>query len=581
MTISDSDFDFHIQLQNRFGKFPTGNIVRDAIRMLAPSRKFTKFVPIPSARIPILKCLHIRTGYNCDLNFTDALGVYNSPILGSLLQFDERIFDMAIVLKYWMKLHDLSGSYKLSNYALLWLLIFYLQTLRIPIIPPIEMFQQNMPSSIINQMNFAFNQRMPNKTRNRQRQSELLLGFFEFYSTFDFESQIICPLHAKAFPKENVVETYPDEFAAYKDVLAQRPDSTGLRLNKIVCIQDPFDIIQTVPGPISKNHFADFRAKMSIAATVFRKALNDHGESGRLLLSIFNKEAFIEDTPEPMKQTNRSSFFVKITQIESELVLIRKYLLKRQCGDTVIHAVDMKQLWCKNVIEYIIDMLTNLYCMKLTIEDDETANISNETASKSPKVDGQKDVHTNDLMKTVIVTGDKDVFYGRKQQKILLPTFIRSEVEISKQRYEMTEPKINFKARIKLAAAPECADCVTLDFEDLVCTRKNNFFKGFQAIFLAGVRHFLKGYFLEFQAKHELGTQTPAIPTITSTPAASATVTTTQKTNTNKASDDPVEMGGRDELSTDAANSNENDRENNTSVNNASLDGATENPSKE
>lgn len=482
--------------------------------MLAPSRKFTKFVPIPSARIPILKCLHIRTGYNCDLNFSDSLGVYNSPILGTLLQFDERIYDMAIILKYWMKVHDLSGSYKLSNYALLWLLIFYLQTLPQPIVPPIKSFQKNIQPYYINQMNLAFNQRLPNNTRNRQRQSELLLGFFEFYSTFDFETQIICPLHAKAFPKENVVERYPAEFAAYIDVMTRRPDTTGLRLNKTICIQDPFDIIQTVPGPISKQHFTELRKKLAIAVNVFKQAWNDYGESGRSLLSIFNREAFIEATPAQPK-ANRSSFFVKVVSIESELVLIRKYLLKNQDADTVIHAADIKMLWCKYVIEYIIDMLINVYCMKLVVNDNGTTDENNETASKSPKVDGQKDVHTNDLQKMVTVSGDKDVFYGRKQQKVLMPTFIRSEIEMSKKRYEIGQIKINFKARVKLAAAPENADFVNIDFEDLVCTRKNNYFKGFQAVFTAGVRHFLKGYFLQFQTINELGLNAEAIPTAT------------------------------------------------------------------
>lgn len=492
--------------------------MRDAIKMLGPSRKFTKFVPIPSARIPILKCLHISTGYQCDLNFSDAIGVFNSPILASLLQYDERIYDIAIVLKYWLKIHDLAGSFKLSNYALLWLLIFYLQQLRQPIIPPIKAFQANIAPYYVNEMNLAFNQRLPNKTRNRQRQSELLLGFFEFYNSFDFESQIICPLHGKAFPKENVFERFPNEFAAYNEVLARRPDSPGLKLNKTICIQDPFDIIQTVPGPISKHHFAEIRSKIAMAATIFKRTLAEDGECGRLLLSIFNRNNFIEAVSENSK-AQRSSFFIKIIPIESELVLMRKYIVKHQDTEAVIHAAEIKMMWCKHVIEYLIDMLANVYCLNVTYVCGEGA----ETASKSPKVDFQKDVHTNDLFKVVNVSGDKDVFFGRKQAKVATPTLIRTEIQTSKERYQKSQLKINFKASIKLAAALDSAEFVTMVFEDTVGTRKNNFFKGFQAMFSAGVRHFLKAYFAEFQANNDLGLHAPAIAT-----------TTTSTTNTTK-----------------------------------------------
>lgn len=510
LRFADSDFDFYVQLP-RYNDFPGSNTVRDVIKLLAPTRKFTKFVPIPSARIPILKCVHIRTGYHCDLNFSDSLGVYNSPIVAHLLRFDERIHDMAIILKYWVKVHDLSGSCKLSNYALLWLLIFYLQSLKSPIIPAIKQFQRNVPPIYINDMNLAFNERYKNITKNRQRQSELLLGFFEFYSTFDFESQIICPLHGKAFPKENVVQKHPTEFARYIDVMDRHPDLTGLKLNKIICIQDPFDICQTIPGPLSKPHFQEFRWKISTAASIFKKTLEETGENGRLLLSIFNKNAFVEVKPEAVK-ANKSSFFLKVLPIESELVLIRKYLLKTKGPDTVIKAADIKALWAKKIIDYLIDMLTNVFCMSITPLEIETVNEVSETASKSPKVDGQSDVHTNDLYKIIEVIGTKDVFYGRKQQKILAPSFIRIEIDTSKKRLENNQMEINFKAKVNIAATPNSADFVTVDFEDLVRTKKNNFFKGFQALFSSSVRHFLKGYFLEFQTHNELGLNAEALP---------------------------------------------------------------------
>lgn len=482
---------------------------------MAPSRKFTKFIPIPSARIPILKCLHIRTGYNCDLNFSDSFGVYNSPILGALLNFDERVYDMAIILKYWMKVHDLSGTNKLSNYALLWLLIFYLQTLKSPIIPPIKTFQMNVPPYYINDMNFAFNQNLPNSTRNRQRQTELLLGFFEFYKAFDFETQIICPLHAKAFQRKNLIEEHPGDFARYTELLNRQPERVGFKFNKVICIQDPFDICQTIPGPIAKQNFLDFRHKLDMAAIIFKRELQANGENGNLLLSIFNREAFVNVpavNEAKMVKSSKSSFFVKLFPSESDLVVVRRYLLKTNNPSSVITAVEIKAFWAKSVIKHIIDMFTNIFCLDVSSADSDTSMESLETVSKSSKVDGQSDVHTNDLSKSFEIAGTKDVFYGRKQQKIHTAAFIRNEMEISKKRFEGNQMPINLKAKVKLWATSESADFVSVEFDDLVHTKKNNFFKGFQSMFSSNVHHYLKGYVLEFQT-NELAEAQPAVAT--------------------------------------------------------------------
>lgn len=414
-----------------------------------------------------------------------------------------------------MKIHDLSGSSKISNYALMWLLIFYLQTMKLPIIPPIKLFQMNVTPYHVNEMNLAFNNYMPNKTKNRQRQSELLLGFFEFYKDFDFESNIICPLHAKAFPKNNVVEEYPNEFIRYTEYLARHPERHGLRLNKTICIQDPFDICQTIPGLISKQTYKEFRGKLGIAAALYKRTMADRGESGILLQSLFDRKAFSEALPpiEKIKSTTgRSSSFIKILPIESELALARKFLLRERGLESVIRSAEIKNFWAKKVIDFLIDMFENIFCLQISMGQSEADEGTSDRISKSPKVDGQTDVHTNDLLRLLEITGVRDVFYGRKQQKTVTPKFIQEEMAASKLRMENNKLEINFKSLVKLEAAAQNSDFVSIEFQDLVGTKKNNFFKGFQSLFSSIVRHYLRGYFMDFQTTNDLGSNVEVLP---------------------------------------------------------------------
>ena len=43
------------------------------------------------------------------------------------MSLDVRIKPLILFIKYWAQTHDLIGPNKITNYALIWLIIFYLQ----------------------------------------------------------------------------------------------------------------------------------------------------------------------------------------------------------------------------------------------------------------------------------------------------------------------------------------------------------------------------------------------------------------------------------------------------------------------
>lgn len=136
------------------------------------------------------------------------------------------------------KVHDCVGKNRISNYAILWMLIFYLQQQQI--FPAIYQFQVGVQPYLVNHYNFAFNERLKCQTANRKRCSELLLGFFKFFRNFKFDSQVICPLYGKSFSKDDILKYKLPEFHRYHELLAMNPRLSPMQFNKCICIQDPF-----------------------------------------------------------------------------------------------------------------------------------------------------------------------------------------------------------------------------------------------------------------------------------------------------------------------------------------------------
>lgn len=105
------------------------------------------------SRTPIIKVKHRSTGLQCDISFSNGLSVENSKFIRyevcciSKIAFREageadlkitikfRSFNAAyppcqkltLFLKKWLSLGGLTGPEGITNYALVWLVIFYLQ----------------------------------------------------------------------------------------------------------------------------------------------------------------------------------------------------------------------------------------------------------------------------------------------------------------------------------------------------------------------------------------------------------------------------------------------------------------------
>ncbi|XP_022826575.1 poly(A) RNA polymerase cid11-like isoform X2 [Spodoptera litura] len=236
--IKSSDVDCYVALPP--GELPSPEHVVRARRILGRyNTKFTRLLAITNAKVPIVKFLHIPTQCHCDVNFKSPAGVRNSKLLAFLLHWDRRALPLAILIKYWAKLNNFIGTNRMGNYALMMMVVFYLQLKNI--LPAVYRLQANVPSYMVDGWNTAFDESMRGDGTNTESLYHLMGDFFKCLSTFNFAEFVISPYLGRAIPKK-CFENFdlPDEFHLYKQHVTVDVRKK-INIKTKVCVQDPFD----------------------------------------------------------------------------------------------------------------------------------------------------------------------------------------------------------------------------------------------------------------------------------------------------------------------------------------------------
>ena len=165
-------------------------------------QQIAKFVNIERyPRFLILKLKDIETNIDLDITIQNKLPILNTKLIRLYSLLDQRFHILGIFLKFWVKKNKIHSAFDkfLSSYALLILIIHYLQNITEPKILPILQQIQNIQKvytyyyedkelktnlyfeedldKIKNYMNI-----INDKKENNNSIVELLIGFFEFYA---------------------------------------------------------------------------------------------------------------------------------------------------------------------------------------------------------------------------------------------------------------------------------------------------------------------------------------------------------------------------------------------------------------
>lgn len=333
------------------------------------------------------------------------------------------------------------------------------------------------------------------------------MGFFKFYKTFDFESHIICPLYGKAFRKSDVLARKVPEFQRYYEILNFNPSISPMQFHKCICIQDPFEITYSISNSINFVEFQKILLKFEYAAEIIDYELRTNGESTKLLLEIFNAEKFNQHIQQKIQRSStavfrpgstashKSSLIIKPT--DYHLSIVRERLMKKSTDSNAkIDNQSINQAWCEYIVDFIETILRDIFMLK--IESDNVNNIKAEleTASTSTakSTDNENGTSTseNELTKTFILSGTRDVFLGRKQSKKITVDSLNAEMMESQERHKNTAWEIQLKFYVKVSPDTKNFDAVQIEFHDLIKTKKNNSFRTFFTNFDQNLNHLLK-----------------------------------------------------------------------------------------
>lgn len=192
---------------------------------------------ILKARIPIVKYNHELLDLEVDLSMSNLSGVYMSELLYLFGELDERVKPLVFVIRKWANAVGLTNSVPgpwITNFSLTCLVLFFMQQLKRPILPSINMLVKSAgPEDLrvttdninctflrnVNKLNFD--------TKNTDSLGRLLFQFFEFYAQFDFANRAISLNEARTLIK-------PDDSAMF----ISNPLELGMNVSKNLNIME-------------------------------------------------------------------------------------------------------------------------------------------------------------------------------------------------------------------------------------------------------------------------------------------------------------------------------------------------------
>jgi len=230
-----SDLDLYVDL----------GVFADTLKMSEILRKNPDFINIeavPNARVPIVKAVHVPSGISCDLSFGNKASLWNTEFIQFCCLSDPRVRPLIMLVRYWGRMHGLvgrEGSVRICNYALTMLVIAYLQQIPCPILHSVQQLLKCTdvdlaPSSFCSHL-LAKAHELPVLYKNPASVSDLLLGFFDYYSRLQYSNNVISIFLGNTCHRDELVV------------------ENMIKSNTPLCLQDPFELNFNICRNISEN----------------------------------------------------------------------------------------------------------------------------------------------------------------------------------------------------------------------------------------------------------------------------------------------------------------------------------------
>ncbi|XP_070820405.1 terminal uridylyltransferase 7 [Chaetodon trifascialis] len=239
---SDLDICMVLEGQETIDDVDCITIIESLARLLKKHPGLKNILPITTAKVPIVKLYHVRTGLEGDISLYNTLALHNTHLLASYAAIDRRVKILCYVMKVFAKMCDIGDASRgsLSSYAYTLMVLFFLQQRNPPVIPVLQEIYdgKKKPEVLVDGWNVYFfddlktlPSRWPQYGKNSETVGELWLGLLRFYTEdFDFREHVVCiRQHAR-------LTTFNKQWTS-----------------KYIVIEDPFDLNHNLGAGLSRK----------------------------------------------------------------------------------------------------------------------------------------------------------------------------------------------------------------------------------------------------------------------------------------------------------------------------------------
>ncbi|POI33033.1 hypothetical protein CIB84_003215, partial [Bambusicola thoracicus] len=217
-------------------------IIEDLAKVLKKQSGLRNVLPITTAKVPIVKFFHVRSGLEVDISLYNTLALHNTRLLSSYAAIDPRVKYLCYTMKVFTKMCDIGDASRgsLSSYAYTLMVLYFLQQRNPPVIPVLqEIYKEpKKPEILVDGWNVYFFDKIeelpavwPDCGKNTESVGQLWLGLLRFYTEeFDFKEHVIC------IRRKNLLTTFKKQWTS-----------------KYIVIEDPFDLNHNLGAGLSRK----------------------------------------------------------------------------------------------------------------------------------------------------------------------------------------------------------------------------------------------------------------------------------------------------------------------------------------
>ncbi|XP_068944054.1 terminal uridylyltransferase 7 isoform X4 [Petaurus breviceps papuanus] len=217
-------------------------MIEELSRVLKKHSGLRNVLPITTAKVPIVKFFHVRSGLEVDISLYNTLALHNTKLLAAYSSIDPRVKYLCYTMKVFTKMCDIGDASRgsLSSYAYTLMVLYFLQQRDPPVIPVLQEIyeEEKRPEIIVDGWNTYFFDRIgelpafwPEHGKNTESVGELWLGLLRFYTEeFDFKEHVIC------IRRKSLLTTFKKQWTS-----------------KYIVIEDPFDLNHNLGAGLSRK----------------------------------------------------------------------------------------------------------------------------------------------------------------------------------------------------------------------------------------------------------------------------------------------------------------------------------------